>query len=62
MESLNNNLKTANLKGNIMKTARLLAASTLALATHAAFAGPVAEHDTQAFLNVLNSGGGKPME
>lgn len=62
MESLNNNLKTANLKGNIMKTARLFAASALALTTQAAFAGPVAEHDTQAFLNALNSGGGKPME
>ena len=46
-----------------MKTAKLIAASALALATQAVFAaGPVAEHNTQAFLDVLNKGGGKPME
>jgi acetyl esterase/lipase len=46
-----------------MKTAKVLAASALAIATHAAFAaGPVAEHNTQAFLDALNKGGGKPME
>jgi acetyl esterase/lipase len=46
-----------------MKTAHVLAASILAIATQAAFAAaPVAEHDTQAFLNALNKGGGKPME
>lgn len=45
-----------------MKTAKLLAASALAIATHAAFAAPVAEHNTQAFLDALNGSGGKPME
>lgn len=46
-----------------MKTAQLIAASTLALSTQAVFAAaPVAEHNTQAFLDVLNKGGGKPME
>lgn len=46
-----------------MKTANVLAASVLAIATQAAFAAaPVAEHNTQAFLDALNKGGGKPME
>jgi len=45
-----------------MKTAKLLAASILAVATQATFAAPVAEHNTQAFLDALNGSGGKPME
>jgi acetyl esterase/lipase len=47
-----------------MKTvATILAASLFVAGSHAALAAePVAEHTTQAFLNVLNGGGGKPME
>jgi acetyl esterase/lipase len=45
-----------------MKTTKLLAASVLAIATQAAFAAPVAEHNTRAFLDALNGSGGKPME
>jgi len=38
-----------------------LTGTLLALSIHSAFAGDV-EHNTQAFLNVLNAGTGKPME
>jgi len=52
------------LKGNTMKTtATILSASLFLIGAQSAFAAaPVAEHNTQAFLNVLNSSAGKPME
>jgi len=40
---------------------KVLTGTLLALSVQGAFAGDV-EHNTQAFLNALNSGGGKPME
>lgn len=40
---------------------KVLTGTLLALSVQSAFAGDV-EHNTQAFLNALNSGGGKPME
>ena len=40
---------------------KVLTGTLLALSIHSAFAGDV-EHNTQAFLNVLNAGTGKPME
>jgi acetyl esterase/lipase len=40
---------------------KVLTGTLLALSIHSAFAGDV-EHNTQAFLDVLNAGTGKPME
>ncbi|MBC3207624.1 MULTISPECIES: alpha/beta hydrolase [Pseudomonas] len=40
---------------------KVLTGTLLALSVHSAFAGDV-EHNTQAFLDVLNSGSGKPIE
>ncbi|WP_460122661.1 alpha/beta hydrolase [Pseudomonas sp. S2_C03] len=40
---------------------KVLTGTLLALSVHSAFAGDV-EHNTQAFLDVLNAGTGKPME
>jgi len=40
---------------------KVLTGTLLALSIHSAFAGEV-EHNTQAFLDVLNAGTGKPME
>ncbi|MEX3777500.1 alpha/beta hydrolase fold domain-containing protein [Pseudomonas sp. MYb118] len=40
---------------------KVLTGTLLALSVHSAFAGEV-EHNTQAFLDVLNAGTGKPME
>ena len=40
---------------------KVLTGTLLALSVHSAFAGEV-EHNTQAFLDVLNAGSGKPIE
>lgn len=40
---------------------KVLTGTLLALSVHSAFAGDV-EHNTQAFLDALNSGSGKPIE
>ena len=41
---------------------KVLTGTLLALSIHSAFAGDGVEHNTQAFLDVLNAGTGKPME
>lgn len=41
---------------------KVLTGTLLALSVHSAFAGEGVEHNTQAFLDVLNAGTGKPME
>ena len=41
---------------------KVLTGTLLALSIHNAFAGDGVEHNTQAFLDVLNAGTGKPME
>ena len=41
---------------------KALTGTLLALSIHSAFAGDGVEHNTQAFLDVLNAGTGKPME
>ncbi|MFJ7796552.1 alpha/beta hydrolase fold domain-containing protein [Pseudomonas sp. NPDC096950] len=41
---------------------KVLTGTLLALSVHSAFAGDGVEHNTQAFLDVLNAGTGKPME
>jgi acetyl esterase/lipase len=41
---------------------KVLTGTLLALSIHSAFAGDGVEHNTQAFLDVLNAGNGKPME
>ncbi|MEK1838411.1 MAG: alpha/beta hydrolase, partial [Pseudomonas sp.] len=40
----------------------VLTGTLLALSINSAFAGNGVEHNTQAFLDVLNAGTGKPME
>jgi acetyl esterase/lipase len=46
---------------NMNALSKVLTGSLLALSIHSAFAGEV-EHNTQAFLDALNAGTGKPME
>src|SRR3989344_7693563 len=46
---------------NMNTFSKVLTGTLLALSVHSAFAGDV-EHNTQAFLDVLNAGTGKPME
>jgi acetyl esterase/lipase len=46
---------------NMHTFSKVLTGTLLALSIHSAFAGDV-EHNTQAFLDVLNAGTGKPME
>jgi len=41
---------------------KVLTGTLLALSVHSAFAGDGVEHNTQAFLDALNAGTGKPME
>lgn len=41
---------------------KVLTGTLLALSIHSAFASEGVEHNTQAFLDVLNAGTGKPME
>ncbi|MHC8305154.1 alpha/beta hydrolase [Pseudomonas sp. PB3P13] len=41
---------------------KVLTGTLLALSIHSAFAGDGVEHNTQAFLDVLNAGTGKPIE
>ncbi|MDQ3200893.1 MAG: alpha/beta hydrolase [Pseudomonadota bacterium] len=41
---------------------KVLTGTLLALSVHSAFAGEGVEHNTQAFLDVLNAGTGKPIE
>jgi acetyl esterase/lipase len=46
---------------NMNTFSKVLTGTLLALSVHSAFAGDV-EHNTQAFLDALNSGSGKPIE
>src|SRR3954451_16091470 len=47
-----------------MKTAKLTALASVALATYQVLAGgsPTVQHNTQKFLDALNAGGGPPIE
>jgi acetyl esterase/lipase len=47
---------------NMRTFSKVLTGTLLALSIHSAFAGDGVEHNTQAFLDVLNAGTGKPME
>jgi acetyl esterase/lipase len=51
------------MEANMNMLKKTLTALTLAASISSAYAAePVAEHQTQAFLNALNAGGGKPLE